>query len=166
MGPSPQSVPHPPPQPHVLAILPLQSGTSRAAEKLLNIHTPASVLFFAIYLRARTLLVLLLCLGSKLLGLFSLLWLLSADAPDSRTSWSHRKQTAERGCESTRGNRGRCQVNTFPLGARSPTWAQIFPNLSENHVSNHLRSLHSWLELHHNLTWTETRYCLNAFTFK
>lgn len=39
----------------VVLLLLLQAGTSRAGENPLNIHTHASVLFFAIYLRACTL---------------------------------------------------------------------------------------------------------------
>lgn len=130
MGPSPQSVP-----PHFLAILLLQSGTSRAAEKqLLNIQTHASMLFFAIYLRARTLPFPLLRLGSKLLRLFFLAAapvrrrLQTAEQAGHTESRLLRKKKKAESTTETEADARSTQLFFFLLAPQSRTRVPIFPN--------------------------------------
>ena len=83
--------------PSLVVLLLLQAQTSRAGENPLNIHTHASVLFFAIYLRACTLPSFFSCSCSLLPCPLSFLWLSSAVTLDSGTSWPRRKQSGKRG---------------------------------------------------------------------
>lgn len=75
----------------VVVVLLLQTETSWEGENPFNIHTHASVLFFAICLRACTLPSFLSCSFSLLLCLLSFLSFFAEVTLDSGTSWPRRK---------------------------------------------------------------------------